>query len=77
MFPFKTLPEFTSSALRGFFAVRLLAFCSAFLSGLSADSKKPLFKLVAFCGVDLVFDVALKSTGSIVIPVLSLMGETK
>jgi hypothetical protein len=70
----KTSPSFTPSPLRGFFAVHLSAFERlTFLSGLSVDSKKSL----SVCAFDLAFAVDLKSSGTYVIPELSLMGETK
>jgi hypothetical protein len=74
MFSPKTLPRFHPSSLKGFFAAHLSAFERlTFLSGLSVSSKKPL-SVRAF---DLAFAVAFKSAGTYVIPVLSLMGETK
>lgn len=73
MFSPKTSPGFSPFQLRGFFAVRLLRVERwVFLSGFLVGSKKPL----SVCAFDLAFAVALKSAGTYVIPVLSLMGET-
>ena len=74
MFSPKTLPGFTPSQLRGFFAAHLLRVERwVFLSGFLVGSKKSL-SVRAF---DLVFVVVFKSAGTYVIPVLSAMGGTK
>lgn len=91
MFFSKTPLSFTPS-LRGFFAVLSAGrFINAgYLSGVWSGQQKTFFSGslgvsgyknhagdLSVCAFDLAFAVAFKSAGIYVIPVLSLMGETK